>query len=155
VPFYNEIGNPHVIASGGRETMPTELPGTMAGWIRWSQPVSGGPNKQIILNFQGYKNSTRTAQTISLVPYTFAYMPSAYGQCPSNSLVATATAISLPKAMRAAFTGDCFVAGEITFRDNRNNRSSANVRFVDIIGEELWGRDPCKYMVYPIFRRIA
>jgi hypothetical protein len=112
VPLSNEIGNPHVIATGGKTAMPTKLAGTTAGLVRWSEPGSGGPNKQIVLNFQAYQNITSTAQAIPLGPSGFVSTPSAYGACPKDSFSATATAIRLPSGMNAPFTGECFVAGE-------------------------------------------
>jgi hypothetical protein len=112
VPLSNEPGNIHVIRRVGTEANPTTVVATTSGRLQWSEPISGGPLKQLMLNFQGYDNDTETAQTISL-PYGFVSVPATSGSCPGGSFSVSTSMVSLPKSMGSTpFTGQCLVSGE-------------------------------------------
>jgi hypothetical protein len=108
----NEPGNIHVIRTGGPEAYPTTVIGTTSGRMQWSEPTSGGPVKQMVLNFQAYDNDSGTAQTIA-IPFAFVSAPSTSGSCPSSSFSVSTSTVSLPKSMGGTpYTGQCIVMGE-------------------------------------------
>jgi Pectate lyase superfamily protein len=112
VPLSNEPGNIHVIRTGGPEALTTTVMGTTSGQMQWSEPVSGGPVKQMMLNFQAYDNDSSTAQTIS-IPFGFVSAPGTSGSCPSSSFSVSTSTVSLPKSMGGTpYTGQCIVMGE-------------------------------------------
>ncbi len=87
----------------------TNLSGTTAGTVSWSQPFQGTSYKKVILNFTGYENTTATAQTISF-PTVFTSVPAASQSCPAGIEVGTDEAI-LPVSMSNSFTGQCILQG--------------------------------------------
>ncbi len=88
----------------------TNLSGTTAGTVSWSQPFQGTSYKKVILNFTGYENTTATAQTISF-PTVFTSVPAASQSCPAGIEVGTDEAI-LPVSMSNSFTGQCILQGQ-------------------------------------------
>lgn len=88
----------------------TNLSGTTAGTVSWSQPFQGTSYKKVILNFTGYENTTATAQTISF-PTVFTSVPAASQSCPAGIEIGTDEAI-LPVSMSNSFTGQCILQGQ-------------------------------------------
>lgn len=104
--------NSNVNWSDSFHILATTVTGTTAGTVVWSAPIQGSANvyKKVLLNFQGYENTTSTAQTITL-SYGFTDTPQQGAGCPSGLVISTAT-ITLPSSMGATFTGQCIVEGQ-------------------------------------------
>lgn len=91
----------------------TTLSGTSAGSVTWSpvfQGNDGGGLGLVTLYFNGYENTTSTAQTISPPSRAWNYTPTSIGACPSGLSLSTLQ-ITLPASMSAAFTGQCVIVG--------------------------------------------
>jgi Pectate lyase superfamily protein len=89
----------------------TTLNGTTAGSVVWSQPAFG-TFKVFALLFEGYENTTATAQTITF-PQGFFYPtgPAQLGSCPSGVTLAY-NMITLPASMGSTFSGQCILIGQ-------------------------------------------
>jgi hypothetical protein len=106
----SSIGGYQTVGNFQFNGTPTTLAGTSAGDVYWSQPEQGSAYKKTLLNFEGYENTTSTAQTITFsTPYS--YTPTLEGSCPSGLSVSTTTA-TLPISMSSTFTGQCLVEGQ-------------------------------------------
>lgn len=88
----------------------TTLAGTTAGNLYWSQPFQGSAYKKTILNFQGFENTSSTAQTVTF-PTAFSYSPSVVG-CALPSGVTVSTTGMSAASMSATFTGQCIIEGQ-------------------------------------------
>jgi hypothetical protein len=88
----------------------TTLAGTTAGDLYWSEPFQGAAYKKTVLNFQGYENTTATAQIVTY-PTPYAYTPTSSGQCPAGMTIA-ASSVTLPASMSAPVSEQCFIEGQ-------------------------------------------
>ncbi|MDE2098328.1 MAG: right-handed parallel beta-helix repeat-containing protein [Patescibacteria group bacterium] len=87
----------------------TSVTGTSAGSFEWIQEKSGY-SKRVIVVFNGYENTTTTAQTITM-PTPFAFTKSFIYQDTGMGLAATLTTITLPISMASPVTGISILEG--------------------------------------------
>lgn len=106
-PFYG-----HVNAGGATDTaVVTTLTGTSAGSVQWSQPMQGIAFKQVMMYFNGYENTTASAQTITF-PVSFLNMPIAMSAgCPASGFSFNGASASMPVSQGSPFTGQCILGG--------------------------------------------
>lgn len=87
----------------------TTLNGTTVGTAIWAQPFTGSAFKKVIVNLQGYENTTATAQTITF-PTAFTQTPYLAHDDSGGATVSTST-LTLPASMGATKTGWIVVEG--------------------------------------------
>ena len=84
--------------------------GTSAGTVYWSMPFQGTAYKKVIIYFDGYGNTTTTAQTITY-PVAFTYTPSIYNPNSVAGLNATTTELAINPVSASAYTGFVVLEG--------------------------------------------
>ena len=91
-------------------TAPVTLSGTTAGSLSWAWSGGAG-DKKVTMAFNGYENTSTTAQAITSLPMAYSYTPNQGSGCPTGLTVSSAT-VTLPTSMSAPFTGQCIVEGQ-------------------------------------------
>ncbi len=84
--------------------------GTSAGTVYWSMPFQGTAYKKVIIYFDGYGNTTTTAQTITY-PVAFAYTPNIYNPNSVAGLNATITELAINPVSTSTYTGFVVLEG--------------------------------------------
>lgn len=109
---YSRCGDTVPIYAGviHQQATPTTLAGTTAGNLYWSQPFQGTAYKKVVLNFQGFENTSATAQTVTF-PTAFSYTPAVDG-CTLPAGVTVSTTQMAAASMGGTFTGQCIVEGQ-------------------------------------------
>lgn len=114
-----EYGQPIQIGEGPLKIQASNssVTGTTAGSAKSFLGLTGYPNGGLgvlTLYFNGYENTTATAQTITF-NRAWNYDPALVGNCPSGLTVSaggTTSTVTLPTSMGAAFTGQCIAIGQ-------------------------------------------
>jgi hypothetical protein len=88
----------------------TTVVGPTAGDLFWAEPNHGESLKTVMMAFNGYENTTGTAQVITY-PQTFNNTGAATGNCPANGFFYDGAQAHLPFNMTAPFTGECMISG--------------------------------------------
>lgn len=84
--------------------------GTSAGTVYWSMPFQGTAYKKVIIYFDGYGNTTTTAQTITY-PVAFTYTPIIYNPNSVAGLNATITELAINPVSTSTYTGFVVLEG--------------------------------------------